>query len=86
MSGEVVPRAELTQTPRPPYVSDHRDTCLDETKGAITDFRTDPRTSILDADAGIALDSTFVKLVAWYDNEWDYSNKCLEMVRVVGGK
>jgi glyceraldehyde 3-phosphate dehydrogenase len=48
-----------------------------------TDFRTDPRTSIFDADAGIALDGTFVKLVAWYDNEWGYSNKCLEMVRVV---
>ena len=37
----------------------------------------------IDADAGIALDSTFVKLVAWYDNEWGYSNKCLEMARVV---
>ena len=32
---------------------------------------------------GIALDSTFVKLVSWYDNEWGYSNKCLEMVKVV---
>jgi glyceraldehyde 3-phosphate dehydrogenase len=54
-----------------------------EDKVVATDFRTDPRTSIFDADAGIALDSTFVKLVAWYDNEWGYSNKCLEMVRVV---
>ena len=36
-----------------------------------------------DADAGIALDSTFVKVVAWYDNEWGYSNKTLEMARVV---
>jgi glyceraldehyde 3-phosphate dehydrogenase len=51
-----------------------------------TDFRGDVRTSIFDADAGIALDSTFVKLVAWYDNEWGYSNKCLEMVRVVAAK
>ena len=34
-------------------------------------------------DAGIALDSTFVKIVSWYDNEWGYSNKCLEMVRVI---
>lgn len=57
-----------------------------EDKVVATDFRTDPRTSIFDADAGIALDSTFVKLVAWYDNEWGYSNKCLEMVRVVAGK
>ena len=40
-------------------------------------------TRSLRADAGIALDGTFVKVVAWYDNEWGYSNKCLEMVRVV---
>ena len=51
-----------------------------------TDFRGDARTSIFDASAGIALDSTFVKLVSWYDNEWGYSNKCLEMVRVVAAK
>jgi len=50
-----------------------------------TDFRGDARTSIFDAAAGIALDETFVKLVAWYDNEWGYSNKCLEMVRVIAG-
>ncbi|MDB5857855.1 MAG: glyceraldehyde-3-phosphate dehydrogenase [Ramlibacter sp.] len=54
-----------------------------EDKVLATDFRGDTRTSIFDADAGIALDSTFVKLVSWYDNEWGYSNKCLEMVRVV---
>ncbi|HEY0973643.1 MAG TPA: type I glyceraldehyde-3-phosphate dehydrogenase [Solimonas sp.] len=51
-----------------------------------TDFIGDARTSIFDASAGIALDSTFVKLVSWYDNEWGYSNKCLEMVRVVAAK
>lgn len=51
-----------------------------------TDFRGDARTSIFDANAGIQLDSTFVKLVSWYDNEWGYSNKCLEMVRVVTSK
>ncbi len=51
-----------------------------------TDFRGDARTSIFDASAGIALDSTFVKLVSWYDNEWGYSNKCLEMVRVVAAR
>jgi glyceraldehyde 3-phosphate dehydrogenase len=55
-----------------------------EDKVVATDFRTDPRTSIFDAEAGIALDSTFVKLVSWYDNEWGYSTKCLEMARVVG--
>ena len=54
-----------------------------EDKVVATDFRGDTRTSIFDADAGIALDGTFVKIVSWYDNEWGYSNKCLEMVRVV---
>jgi len=54
-----------------------------EEKVVATDFRGDARTSIFDADAGIALDSTFVKLIAWYDNEWGYSNKVLEMVRVI---
>lgn len=54
-----------------------------EDKVVATDFRGDARTSIFDAEAGIALDPTFVKLVAWYDNEWGYSNKCLEMARVV---
>ena len=57
-----------------------------EDKVVATDFRGDARTSIFDAEAGIALDSTFVKLVSWYDNEWGYSNKCLEMVRVVAAK
>jgi glyceraldehyde 3-phosphate dehydrogenase len=54
-----------------------------EDKVVSTDFRGEPRTSVFDAEAGIALDGTFVKLVSWYDNEWGYSNKCLEMVRVV---
>ncbi|MBQ4856495.1 type I glyceraldehyde-3-phosphate dehydrogenase [Rhodanobacter sp. B2A1Ga4] len=54
-----------------------------EDKVVATDFRGDARTSIFDAGAGIALDDSFVKLVSWYDNEWGYSNKCLEMVRVV---
>ncbi|HEV6967417.1 MULTISPECIES: type I glyceraldehyde-3-phosphate dehydrogenase [Roseateles] len=56
-----------------------------EDKVVATDFRGDARTSIFDADAGIALDGTFIKLVSWYDNEWGYSNKVLEMVRVVAG-
>ncbi|WP_348944124.1 type I glyceraldehyde-3-phosphate dehydrogenase [Chitinibacter sp. FCG-7] len=51
-----------------------------------TDFRGEACTSTFDADAGIALDKTFVKLVAWYDNEWGYSSKVLEMVRVMAGK
>ncbi|MFM8716010.1 MAG: type I glyceraldehyde-3-phosphate dehydrogenase, partial [Spartobacteria bacterium] len=48
-----------------------------------TDFRGETNTSVFDAEAGIALDPTFVKLVSWYDNEWGYSNKVLEMVRVI---
>ncbi|WPC66850.1 type I glyceraldehyde-3-phosphate dehydrogenase [Rhodoferax ferrireducens] len=54
-----------------------------EDKVVSTDFRGESCTSTFDADAGIALDSTFVKVVSWYDNEWGYSSKCLEMARVV---
>ncbi len=54
-----------------------------EDKVVATDFRGESRTSVFDADAGLALDDTFVKVVAWYDNEWGYSNKVLEMVRVI---
>jgi glyceraldehyde 3-phosphate dehydrogenase len=50
-----------------------------------TDFRGEPCTSVFDADAGIALDPTFVKVVAWYDNEWGYSCKVLNMVQVIAG-
>jgi glyceraldehyde 3-phosphate dehydrogenase len=52
-------------------------------KVVATDFRGESRTSVFDADAGMALDGTFVKVVAWYDNEWGYSCKVLEMVRVM---
>ena len=45
-----------------------------------SDFITDPRTSIFDAGAGIMLNANFVKVVAWYDNEWGYSVKVLDMV------
>lgn len=45
-----------------------------------SDFYTDPRTSIFDAKAGIMLNENFVKLVAWYDNEWGYSNKILDLI------
>ncbi len=54
-----------------------------EDKVVATDFRGESRTSVFDADAGMALDGTFVKVVAWYDNEWGYSCKVLEMVRVM---
>ena len=56
-----------------------------EDKVVATDFRGESCTSVFDAEAGIALDKTFVKVVSWYDNEWGYSNKCLEMARVIAG-
>jgi glyceraldehyde 3-phosphate dehydrogenase len=52
-------------------------------KVVATDFRGESCTSVFDAEAGMALDSTFVKVVSWYDNEWGYSCKVLEMVRVM---
>ena len=54
-----------------------------EEKVVSTDFRGEARTSVFDKGAGIQLDPTFVKVVSWYDNEWGYSNKVLEMVRVI---
>jgi glyceraldehyde 3-phosphate dehydrogenase len=48
------------------------------------DFRGETCTSVFDAKAGIALDDNFLKLIAWYDNEWGYANKCLEMTQVIG--
>jgi glyceraldehyde 3-phosphate dehydrogenase len=52
-------------------------------KVVATDFRGESCTSVFDAEAGIALDKTFVKVVSWYDNEWGYSCKVLEMARVI---
>jgi len=48
-----------------------------------TDFRGEPCTSTFDAEAGIAMDGSFVKLISWYDNEWGYSCKVVEMARVI---
>ena len=48
------------------------------------DFKGDARTSIFDAKAGIALNDNFVKVVSWYDNEWGYSNKLIDLVQVIG--
>jgi glyceraldehyde 3-phosphate dehydrogenase len=49
-----------------------------------TDFRGDPRPSVFDAKAGIALDSTFVKVVAWYDNEYGYTCNMMRVIEHVG--
>ena len=50
-----------------------------------SDFIGDPHTSIFDAKAGIALTDTFVKVVSWYDNEWGYSNKVVDLITYMYG-
>ena len=54
-----------------------------EDKVVSTDFRGESCTSTFDAEAGIQMDDTFVKLISWYDNEWGYSCKVVEMARVI---
>ena len=56
-----------------------------EDKVVSTDFRGEACTSTFDAEAGIQMDDTFVKLISWYDNEWGYSCKVVEMARVISG-
>jgi glyceraldehyde 3-phosphate dehydrogenase len=51
-----------------------------------TDFLGETNTSVYDSEAGINLDDNFVKVISWYDNEWGYSNKVVEMVRVMANK
>ncbi|MDB6175685.1 MAG: gap1 [Chthoniobacteraceae bacterium] len=51
-----------------------------------SDFIHDPRSSIFDAGSGIGLNSTFFKLVSWYDNEWGYSNRCVDLLRYIASK
>jgi glyceraldehyde 3-phosphate dehydrogenase len=45
------------------------------------DIRTDARTSIFDAGAGLSLNDNFVKVISWYDNEWGYSSKVVDLIR-----
>jgi glyceraldehyde 3-phosphate dehydrogenase len=49
------------------------------------DYRSDPRSSIIDALSTMVVDATQVKVFAWYDNEWGYANRTVELVRLVGG-
>jgi glyceraldehyde 3-phosphate dehydrogenase len=51
-----------------------------------TDFQSDSRSSIFDADAGIELNSNFFKVVAWYDNEWGYSNRVIDLMLAMAQK
>ena len=51
-----------------------------------TDFQGDPHSSIFDADAGIELNSNFFKVVAWYDNEWGYSNRVIDLILAIAQK
>ncbi|HDH34175.1 MAG TPA: type I glyceraldehyde-3-phosphate dehydrogenase [Nitrospirae bacterium] len=51
-----------------------------------TDFLGESRTSVFDANAGIALNDNFVKLVSWYDNEWGYSNKVIDLISFIASK
>jgi glyceraldehyde 3-phosphate dehydrogenase len=57
-----------------------------EDKVVASDFRGEPCTSVFDADAGLALDSTFVKIVSWYDNEVGFSNRVIDLAKFVGEK
>ena len=45
------------------------------------DFRGNPHSSILDADYTKVMDGDFVKILAWYDNEWGYSNRCVDLLK-----
>jgi glyceraldehyde 3-phosphate dehydrogenase len=51
-----------------------------------SDFIHDPASSIFDAGSGIGLNNRFFKLVSWYDNEWGYSNRCVDLVKYIAGK
>ncbi len=51
-----------------------------------SDFIHDPASSIFDAGSGIELNSRFFKLVSWYDNEWGYSNRCIDLIKLVAAK
>ena len=51
-----------------------------------TDFLHDKRSSIFDAGSSIELNKNFFKLVSWYDNEWGYSNRCVDLLKIIAAK
>ena len=51
-----------------------------------SDFIHDAHSSIFDAGSGMGLSGDFFKLVSWYDNEWGYSNRCVDLVRYIASK
>lgn len=74
---------EINKTMKEASESEHWKGIIGYTEDAVvsSDFLHDSRTSVYDATAGIGLTENFVKLVAWYDNEWGYSNKVVELIR-----
>jgi glyceraldehyde 3-phosphate dehydrogenase len=56
-----------------------------EDEVASSDFIHDTQSSIFDAGSGIELNSRFFKLISWYDNEWGYSNRCVDLLKIVAG-
>ncbi len=74
--------ADIKATMKAASESDQFKGVIGYTEDAVvsSDFITDARTSIFDASAGISLNDNFVKLVAWYDNEWGYSNKVINLI------
>ena len=73
---------DIKKTMKEASESEHWKGIIGYTEDAVvsSDFIGDPRTSVFDATAGISLTDTFVKLVAWYDNEWGYSNKVVDLI------
>lgn len=75
---------ELMKKASQTYLKDYLDYTSDEVVSS--DFIHDTHSSIFDAGSGIELNPNFFKLVSWYDNEWGYSNRCVDLIRYMLGK